>query len=139
MAYRGPLDDNGAKIGRFLRLLAYPQLRAFPPAQWEGVLNRARDTPFDAIEWAGIMGGIAFITYVLSSGAGEPGSPFTLFLGQFVLALPLLIVLVGPLLLRRTRRGLDLELAQRNGGNSWNGTYEQQDDASRHSDSARPE
>ena len=139
MAY-GKLPHNGGmKIGRLLRLLAYPQLRAFPPAQWEGVLNRARDTPFDTIEWVGIVAGVAFVTFALRSGAGEPGSLFTLFLGQFVLALPLLVVFVGPFLLRRTRRGLDLELAQRNGGNSWNRTHERQEDASRHSSSRRPE
>lgn len=127
------------KICRCLRLLAYPQLRGVPPAQWEGVLNRARDTPFDTIEWVGIAAAVAFVTYALRSGAGEPGSLFTLYLGQFVLALPLLVVLVGPFLLRRTRRGLDLVLAQRNGGDSWNRMHERQDDPSRHSSSARPE
>ena len=139
MAYRRPSDDVGKKIGRLLRLLAYPQLRELPPDQWDGVLNRARNTEFDAIEWAGIVAGVAFAAFALRSGAGEPESLFTLYLGQFVLALPLLSVLVGPFFLRRTRRGLDLELAQRNGGNSWNRTYERQDDASRHSSSARPE
>jgi hypothetical protein len=139
MAYRRLRDDYGAKIGRRLRLLAYPQLRELPPDQWESVLTRARDTAFDAIEWAGILAGIAFAAFALRSGAGEPGPLFTLYLEQFVLALPLLIVLVGPFYLRRTRRGLDLEIEQRNGGNSWNRTYERQDGASRHSGSARPE
>lgn len=127
------------KIGRLLRLLAYPQLRGLPPAQWEGVLNRARDTPFDAIEWIGIVTGLAFVTYALRSGGGEAESLFTLFLGQFVLALPLLVAFVGPFLLRRTRRGLDLALIQRNGGDSWNRMHERQDDSSRNSGSTRPE
>lgn len=139
MAYRRPRDDYGAKMGRRLRLLAYPQLRDFPSDQWEGVLTRARDTPFDAIEWAGIVAGVAFAAFALRSGAGGPGPLFTLYLAQFVLALPLLVVLVGPFYLRRTRRGLDLELEQRNGDDSWNRTYERQDGASRHSGSARPE
>jgi len=139
MAYRRPSNDVGMKVGRLFRLLAYPRLRDLPPDQWESVLNRARDTEFDAIEWAGIVAGVAFTAFALRPGAGEPESLFTLYLGQFVLALPLLIALVGPFLLRRTRRGLDLELAQRNGGHSWNRTYERRDGASRHSSSARPE
>ena len=139
MAYGRLPDDGGMKIGRLLRLLAYPQLRGLPPAQWAGILGRARDTPFDTIERVGIVAGVAFVTFALRSGAGEPGSLFTLFLGQFVLALPLLVVFVGPFLLRRTRRGLDLVLAQHNGGDSWNRMHERQDDPSRHSSSARPE
>jgi len=139
MAYRRPPDDAGARIGRLLRLLAYPRLRDLPPDQWEGILNRARNTEFDAIEWAGIMAGVAFAAFALRSGAGEPESLFTRYLGQFVLALPLLMVLVGPFFLRRTRRGLDLELEKRNGGHSWNRAYERQGRASRHSSSARTE
>lgn len=139
MAYRRPPDDAGARIGRLLRLIAYPRLRDLPPDQWEGILNRARNTEFDAIEWAGIVAGVAFAAFALRSGAGEPESLFTRYLGQFVLALPLLVVLVGPFFLRRTRRGLDLELARRNGGQSWNYTHDRQDGASRHSRTARPE
>jgi hypothetical protein len=129
-------DDD---IGRFVRLLAYPRLREVPRAQWESALSRARDTPFDAIEWAGIVAGVAFAAFALRSGLGVPPSLFMLYGGQFLLALPLLAILVGPFFLRRTRRGLDLELAQRNGGHSWNLTYERHDDASPHSGPARPE
>ena len=137
MAHHRPSNDS-VTIGRRLRLLAYPQLRALPPNQWEVVLTRARDTPFDSIEWAGILAGVVFTAFALRSGTGEPGALVVSYLAQFVLALPLLIVLVGPFYLRRTRRGLDLELAQRNGGHSWNRTCERQDDASSHSDPARP-
>jgi hypothetical protein len=127
------------KIGRLVRLIAYPQLRHVPPEQWESMLRRARETEFDTVEWAGTVAGVAFAAFALRAGGGEPDFLFTHLLGQFVLALPLLTILVGPFLLRRTRRGLDLELAQRNGGHSWNRTHEQRDGASRHSSSARPE
>jgi len=127
------------KIGRLVRLIAYPQLRHVPLEQWEGMLRRARETEFDTVEWAGILVGVAFGAFALRSGAGEPGFLITHYLGQFVLALPLLAVLAGPFFLRRTRRGLDLELAQRNGGLSWNRTYQSQDGAPRHSSSTRPE
>jgi len=138
MAHHRPSNDESVTIGRRLRLLAYPQLRALSPNQWEVILRRARDTPFDLIEWAGILAGIVFAAFVLRADMGEPGALVVSYLAQFVLALPLLIILVGPFYLRRTRRGLDLELAQRNGGHSWNRTCEQQDDASSRSDPARP-
>ena len=138
MAHHRPSNDDSVAVGRRLRLLAYPQLRAVPPNQWELVLARARDTPFDLIEWAGILAGVVFTAFVLRVSAGDPGALLLFYLGQYVLALPLLIILVGPFYLRRTRRGLDLELAQRNGGHSWNRTCEQKDDASSHSDPVRP-
>ena len=138
MAHRRPLNDESVTISRRLKLFAYPQLRALPPNQWEVILTRACNTPFDLIEWVGILAGVVFAAFVLRAGTGEPEALFPFYLGQFVLALPLLIILVGPFYLRRTRRGLDLELAQRNGGHSWNRTRERQDDASSHSDPARP-
>ena len=127
-------------VGRRLRLLAYPQLREFPAAEWGSVLQRARDTAFDAIEWMGILAGLAFVTYLLRPGTGEPGSLFALSLMQFVLALPLLAVFVGPFLWRRTRRGLDLQLAQLNGGNQCtHETHPHIGDVPRHSTPGRPE
>ena len=134
----GRLARAGARIGRFLRLLAYPQLRDLPPAQWEHALGRARGTPLDGIELAGIVAGVAFAAFALRPGIGTSLSLLMLYVEQFVLALPLLAILVGPFFLRRTRRGLDLQLAQRRGGHSWNLTLERQD-GSRRADSARSE
>ena len=99
-----------------LRRLAYPQLRSFPDGQWECVLQRASSTPFDLIERAGIVAGVVLASLALRPLAAGPGPALVLYVAQFALALPLLFVLVGPFFLRRTRRGLDLELAQRNGG-----------------------
>jgi hypothetical protein len=88
----------------------------------------------------GILAGLAFVTYVLRLGSGEPGSLFTHSLIQFVLALPLLAVFVGPFLWRRTRRGLDLQLTQRNGGTPCNRkNHPHIGDVPRHSSPGRPQ
>jgi hypothetical protein len=116
MARTRSTNIAGATAGRLLLLLAYPRLRELPDDRWNEVLEQARNTAFDAIEWAGIAAGLAFTAYALRPMGGELDSIIGRYLGQFLLALPLLAVMVGPFLLRRTRRGLDIEIAQRNGG-----------------------
>jgi hypothetical protein len=120
-------------------LIAYPRLRELPPGHWNAVLDRARSTAFDAIEWAGLAAGLAFTSLALQPIGGNVDSMFGRYVGQFLLALPLLAVLAGPILLRRTRRGLDMVLAQRNGGESWNLACDRQDEAFHPRGSARPE
>lgn len=128
------------KAARRLRLLAYPRLRELPPERWDSALVRARDTAFDAIEWAGMAFGIAVVTYALRPGAGDAEPFFALYLMQFFMALPLLAVFVGPFLLRRTRRGLDLQLARHNGGDQWSSTHARhRSDGPQHSSSTGPE
>jgi hypothetical protein len=117
MAYPDLLLGNPGIRGR-LRLLAYPRLHDLPPSQWDGALGRARETELDTLEWIGIVGALGFVTYALRPEAGAPVFPLILYLEQFLLALPMLTGLVGPLLLRRTRRGLDRELKRRNGGHA---------------------
>ena len=94
----------------------YPRLRELPPEAWESMLTKARDTDFDTAEWIGVIGGVAFVAWLLGV---EPSvittqPPFIVHLLRFVLALPMLAAVVGPIYLRRTRRGLDRELARRN-------------------------
>ena len=139
MARPPSTNSTGTTPGRILMLLAYPRLRELPPGHWSATVERARNTAFDGIEWAGIATGVAFTTFALRPIGVEVDSVFDRYLGQFLLALPLLVVLVGPFLLRRTRRGLDRELAQRNGGESWDRTCERQDQALHRHGSARPE
>lgn len=91
----------------------YPRLRELPPEAWESVLGKARNTEFETVEWVGVVAGVAFVAWLLGI---EPSvlatvPPLIVYLLQFVFALPLLAVVVGPLYLRRTRRGLDRELA----------------------------
>jgi hypothetical protein len=117
MSRRNSRGHDAANLVTLARLLAYPRLREVPPAQWNSVLERARGIAFDTLEWVGILAGVAFVTYVLRAGAAVPAPVFFVYLWQFVLAIPLLIVSVGPFLVRRTRRGLDLQLAHSHGGN----------------------
>jgi len=94
----------------------YPRLREIPPEAWKPMLTKARATDFDTVEWAGFVAGVAFVAWLLDV---EPSvlavqSPFLVYLLQFVLAFPLLVAVVGPIYLRRTRRGLDRELDRGN-------------------------
>ena len=103
------------KIDRMAMIWLYPRLRELPPETWQATLGQARDTDFDTAEWVGVIGGVAFVAWLLgvepSPLATQP--PFIGHLLQFVFALPLLAAVVGPLYLRRTRRGLDRALARR--------------------------
>lgn len=93
----------------------YPRLRELPPEAWESMLSKARHTEFETAEWIGVIGGVAFVAWLLGARPFVPELQPRLVahLLQFVLALPLLAAVVGPIYLRRTRRGLDRELARR--------------------------
>lgn len=103
------------KINRIAMMWLYPRLRELPPETWESMLSKAREADFETAEWAGVIGGVACVAWLLgvepSVLATQPR--FIVHLLQFVLALPLLAAVVGPIYLRRTRRGLDRELARR--------------------------
>ncbi len=102
------------KIDRIAMMWLYPRLRELPPEAWESMLARARDTNFDTAEWVGVIGGVAFVAWLLGGELSllTTQPPFIVHLLRFVLALPLLAAVVGPIYLRRTRRGLDRELAR---------------------------
>lgn len=99
--------------------LLYPRLRELPRAQWADTLRRARDTEFDHLERAAIVVGICLAAWLLQHVGVDSDNAFVTSLLQFALAVPLLACLVGPMRLRRTRRGLNLELAKLEGGVKW--------------------
>lgn len=103
---------NGKVLKRSLLLLAYPGLRKLPEAQWSKALQRARNGDFDFVEWIALLAGVGVATYVLrfDSEFGAILTPIEKYLFQLVAALPLLLLLIGPFYLRRTRRNLDLEI-----------------------------
>jgi hypothetical protein len=98
-----------------LESLLYPQLNAFPPDERAGALKGARETSFDVVELIGIAAGLVLVTAITRYLLEIPSAAAGLLaaLGNFAVALPLLIVFVGPFLVRRVRRGLDRELARR--------------------------
>ena len=98
-----------------LESLLYPQLNAFPAEERASALRHARETAFDVVELIGIAAGLVLVTaitrYQLGPTNGADG--FLSAIVNFVVAVPLLVVFVGPFLVRRVRRGLDRELAKR--------------------------
>ena len=92
-----------------------PRIVEISRGEWDEVLTRIRETPFDTIEKAGLLLGLAFATYLLgadSSLAVDASLP-VVYVFQFVAAVPLLALLAGPFYLRCWRRGLDQEIEQR--------------------------
>ena len=101
------------KIYRVVMLWLYPRLREIPPERWESMLAKARSSDFNTAELVATIGGVGLVAWLLGIGFPETASQasFIAHLLQFILALPLLAVIVGPIYLRRTRRGLERELA----------------------------
>src|SRR5690348_7009432 len=93
----------------------YPQLRVLPPDERADALHKAQAGAFDIVELVGIATGLIVATAATRAGFETLDSferVVAILLG-FVIALPLLCLLVGPFLVRRTRRNLDHLLAQR--------------------------
>lgn len=108
---------GGKDLRRIAFLWAYPGLRQLPHAEWDEALEQAREGSFDTMEWLGIVAGVAFATYLLRFDADQAAAlslPVRYFV-QFLAAVPLLALIVGPFYLRRTRRGLDQEIERRHG------------------------
>lgn len=96
-----------------LLALALPRLDALPPGEREKAAEQARQIEFDATERIGIVAGVVLTAYLLRFDAAQAQAmslPMR-YLIQFISALPLLALLVGPFLLRRTRRGLEQVIA----------------------------
>jgi len=108
---------GGKDLKKIALLCAYPALGKLPHAEWDQALKQARETSFDMIEWIGVLAGIAFVTYLLRVDADHAAAlalPVRYF-AEFLAAVPLLVLVVGPFYLRRTRRGLDQAIERRRG------------------------
>ena len=88
--------------------LFFPELRPFDRSARDRLLREARETPFDWIEWAGILAALGFVAVLTRYNAGDFGvlGRVAVAAVNFLVAAVLLGVLVGPVLIRRTRRGL---------------------------------
>ena len=42
-------------INRMVMRWLYPRLRELPPAAWESMLGKTRDTNFDTVEWVATL------------------------------------------------------------------------------------
>ena len=90
-----------------------PRIIELPPREWDRAARQARNVEFDGIETAWLIGGVAFVTYLLRFDPEQATSISlpVIYLAKFVAAVPLLLIIVGPAYLRRARRGLDAVIA----------------------------
>jgi hypothetical protein len=93
---------------RDIELLLYPELAAIAPLQRGRALKQAKEEPIELIEWIGILFGLAIAVSVTRYSVVDFGlvDRFAVLFVNFAIAIPLLTVLAGPFLVRRTRRGL---------------------------------
>ena len=92
--------------------LLYPELRQFEPGRQAGALKAAAETGFDAIEYVGLAAALAATVLLTRYSAVDMGlaDRFGAAIVNFIVAIPLLLVLAGPFYIRRTRRGLRTQL-----------------------------
>ena len=98
-----------------LRETLYPGLGALPEGERASALRAARDTPFDVIELVGMAFGMVLAVSLTRYGVEDLDLLERLAgaAANFIVAVPLLALFVGPFLVRRTRRGLDLQIGRR--------------------------
>lgn len=92
----------------WLERLIYPELERIAPHHRQRAMERARAESFDTLEMIGILAAIAATTYLTRYGIvpATPSSRFWAAILNFVVAIPLLVLIAGPFYVRRNRRGL---------------------------------
>jgi hypothetical protein len=95
--------------------MLFPDLGSLAEREHMPALRNARKTPFDSIELLGIAGSLVLVTWLSRQVVAMLGAVDRLSIAalSFLVALPLLVVTVGPFMVRRVRRGLRLRLEQR--------------------------
>ena len=98
--------------------LLLPELRQIAPHRRESAMQRAGEEPIEFIEWVGILLGLVLAVSMTRYGTSslEVNTRLGLAAANFLLAVPLLTVLVGPFLIRRRRRGLRAFIREHGGG-----------------------
>jgi hypothetical protein len=106
------MDAMLQKVAEKIENLLYPELRPYGRGDRARLLRKASETPLDFVEWAGILVGLVVVVSVTRYGVPGFGlvDRIAVALVNFLVAIPLLAVTVGPFLLRRQRRGLRAQL-----------------------------
>lgn len=93
-----------------------PELRAIAPAERDAALRSARDTPLDLLELIGMAAGLIVVTALTQHVFAQLALASSIASGiaNFVVALPLLVLALGPFHRRRLRRGLRAQATRRN-------------------------
>jgi len=86
----------------------YPELRPYARSERARLLRKASEMPLDLIEWAGILLGLVIAVSLTRYAVPDFGmaNRIAVALINFLVAVPLLAITVGPFLLRRQKRGL---------------------------------
>jgi hypothetical protein len=76
------------------------------------MLRKTSETPLDLIEWGRILFGVVLVASATRYGRQDFGfvNRIAMALVNFLVAVPLLAITVGPFLLRRQKRGLRKQL-----------------------------
>jgi hypothetical protein len=95
-------------VKRAVEDFLYPQLRPYGRADRDRLLERASETPFDLLEWLGILVSLVVVGGVTRYSTVDLGlvDRLAMAIANFVVAVPLLLLTIGPFLIRRKRRGL---------------------------------
>lgn len=96
-------------------LMLYPELRRMPPHDQAAALRRARAQQLDSVERIGVIAAVVIASWLAGKlgVSAALGGGFSGFAGVLLAALPVIGVLSGPFLVRRTRRGLREERGKR--------------------------
>ena len=99
-------------------LALLPELREIDETRRDVALRAARDEPLSVAELLGVVAALVIVTattrYAVPD-AGAASSRLALALLNFVVAVPMLALLLGPLHWRRLRRGLRRQLRRLRG------------------------
>lgn len=103
--------DSDSRFSRLIYLqwllaLLMPRLREWPVGEWHRILDKAVEKPFDRLEHTGIIAAILFVTWQLKPEVAGEVSILAIYIQSLLLSVPWFVLLVGPLFLRRFRRGI---------------------------------
>ena len=102
---------------KMLYQVLYPALQNLPERDWKSALHVARRNSFDMFEKVWLVAATTFVAFLLRLDALEMAllSLPVLYLSQFVVAVPFIILTTFPAYLRCTRRGLKRIVESREG------------------------
>ena len=99
---------NTERLRELAENVLYPELVTHVRTERTKLLQEASKEPFDFIETIGMLAALVIVVSVTRYSVAGFGlfDRIAVVLANFLMAVPLLGVTVGPFLVRRTRRGL---------------------------------
>ena len=97
---------NIERIRELIENVLYPELLTYGRRDRDRLLKEASKEPYDFLEWVGMLAALVLVVSVTRYSAAGLGLADRFAVANFIVAAPLLVVTVGPFLVRRTRCGL---------------------------------